>query len=163
MPGRAVSYPPARDDQIEQSEQSHHIHHIVFDSNVLISLLVFDDPRYRATMAAWRAGAIRVITDAACAAEFQRVLAYPRLKLEPDRQLSIFSNFELLVSLHLGAEAPTTTLPVCADADDQKFLQLAANCGADYLVTGDKELLRLARRVSFAIVTMDQLERQLNN
>ena len=37
-------------------------------------------------------------------------------------------------------------LPKCSDPDDQKFLELARDCGADYLVTKDKALLALARR-----------------
>lgn len=36
-------------------------------------------------------------------------------------------------------------LPRCRDADDQKFLILAARCRADLLLTRDKLLLRLSR------------------
>jgi predicted nucleic acid-binding protein len=63
-----------------------------------------------------------------------------------------------------GAQAAASTLaalPLCADPDDQKFLELAARCGADCLVTGDRELLKLARRVPFAILTADALEKNL--
>jgi predicted nucleic acid-binding protein len=42
-----------------------------------------------------------------------------------------------------GTEPP---LPKCRDPDDQKFLELARDCGADYLLTKDKALLVLARR-----------------
>ena len=42
--------------------------------------------------------------------------------------------------------AETPPLPKCRDPDDQKFLELARDCGADYLVTKDKALLVLARR-----------------
>ena len=49
------------------------------------------------------------------------------------------------------------SLPRCRDADDQKFLVLAALCGADLLVTRDKLLLKLARHrhrpPPFGIVT----------
>ena len=48
--------------------------------------------------------------------------------------------------------ARTASLPACRDPDDQKFLALAAACGARVLLTKDLELLRLARRVPFAIV-----------
>jgi predicted nucleic acid-binding protein len=37
-------------------------------------------------------------------------------------------------------------LPRCTDCDDQKFLELARDSAADWLVTADKALLRLARR-----------------
>jgi predicted nucleic acid-binding protein len=39
-------------------------------------------------------------------------------------------------------------LPRCRDADDQKFLELAAAAGARYLVSKDQALLELAPRVS---------------
>ena len=42
-----------------------------------------------------------------------------------------------------AGEAPK--LPRCKDRDDQKFLELARDAGADWLVTADKALLRLAR------------------
>ena len=50
-------------------------------------------------------------------------------------------------------------LPRCRDADDQKFLILAARCKADLLITRDKLLLKLARHRQkpppFAIVTAE--------
>ena len=37
-------------------------------------------------------------------------------------------------------------LPVCRDPDDQKFLELARDCAADFLITRDRALLILAQR-----------------
>src|SRR5580693_5187205 len=130
----------------------------VLDSNVLISLLVFADPRFPSIAAAWADGRLSVLRDAACAAEFLRVLGYPRLKLDPTRQVEIYTEFEAR-SIE-AAPAGIPVLPRCADADDQKFLELAAR-GADCLVTGDRELLRLDRRVAFAILTAGALEKNL--
>jgi putative PIN family toxin of toxin-antitoxin system len=131
---------------------------VVLDSNVLISLLVFADPRFPSIAAAWADGRLTVLRDAACAAEFLRVLGYPRLKLDPARQAAIYADFEARSVEAKSTEIPA--LPRCADADDQKFLELAAR-GADCLVTGDRELLRLDRRVSFAILTAGALEKNL--
>jgi predicted nucleic acid-binding protein len=56
---------------------------------------------------------------------------------------------------------------VCRDASDQKFLELARDCGADFLVTKDAALLVLARRkirrAPFAIVTPPQFAEVLNS
>jgi predicted nucleic acid-binding protein len=41
-------------------------------------------------------------------------------------------------------------LPVCTDKDDQKFLELARDANADVLITKDKALLKLARRLAKA-------------
>lgn len=35
------------------------------------------------------------------------------------------------------------SLPLCSDADDQKFLELARDSGANFLLTKDKALLKL--------------------
>jgi putative PIN family toxin of toxin-antitoxin system len=134
---------------------------LVIDSNVLVSLLVFDDARYRGIQAAWRAGRLRVMVDEACAAEFLRVLGYPQLKLDAGRRSAIAAAFRAAVTVHAGKAEAAARLPQCADADDQKFLELAAACGADCLVTGDRELLKLARRAPFAIVSADALEQRL--
>lgn len=137
----------------------------IFDSNVLISLLVFDDPRYPRIAAAWRAGSLCVLTDGGCAAEFRRVLGYPQFALTAERQAAIFAEFERRacdIAPDLAQVATgRTALPVCADADDQQFLELAARSAADCLVTGDRELRKLARRLPFAVVTADEFERQL--
>jgi predicted nucleic acid-binding protein len=51
-------------------------------------------------------------------------------------------------------EAERSQLPACRDPDDQKFLEAALNSRADFLLTKDRALLDLARRVAqFRIVT----------
>ena len=37
-------------------------------------------------------------------------------------------------------------LPLCKDTDDQKFLELARDAGAETLITKDKALLKLAKK-----------------
>ena len=37
-------------------------------------------------------------------------------------------------------------LPHCQERDDQKFLELARDVGADWLIPADKALLKLAKR-----------------
>jgi putative PIN family toxin of toxin-antitoxin system len=137
---------------------------VVLDSNVLISLLLFADPRYARISAAWQAGSINVLTDAACAAEFCRVLAYSRLKLDESRQQAIYAEFSRAARSIAAVAAAVPPLPKCKDADDQKFLELALSAGASLLVTGDKALLVLNRaryRLPFEILTADALERRL--
>ena len=52
-------------------------------------------------------------------------------------------------------------LPVCRDSDDQKFLELARDCEADYLVSKDRQLLILSARrrplLPFDVVTPRRL------
>lgn len=43
---------------------------------------------------------------------------------------------------------PPRPLPKCRDRDDQKFLELAHRAGAAWLVSKDRELLRMAKRIA---------------
>jgi len=51
--------------------------------------------------------------------------------------------------------AKSPRMPMCSDSFDVPFLALAAAGNADYLVTGDPDLLSLAREMTCPIVTPD--------
>ena len=51
--------------------------------------------------------------------------------------------------------------PTCPDPDDDKFLALALACQAEYLITGDKALLGLAKCGKTAIVSPSGLYERL--
>jgi putative PIN family toxin of toxin-antitoxin system len=121
----------------------------VLDTNVWLDLLVFRDPRAAGLEAALRAGDTVAVVDDACRAEWQRVLHYATLALDADRRTAIEAEFERLTHCVDSARAPQP-LPRCQDPDDQKFLELALASGARWLVTRDRALLALARRVSRA-------------
>lgn len=120
---------------------------VVLDTNVLVSLFVFTDSRF-APLRSWiESGAWLALTNDACIGEFRRVLAYPMFKLDPDGQRIALGAYESCVTRHMAPAAATSVdLPRCRDRDDQKFLELARDAGADWLVSADKDLLRLARR-----------------
>ncbi|HEY9396299.1 MAG TPA: putative toxin-antitoxin system toxin component, PIN family [Burkholderiales bacterium] len=121
---------------------------IVLDTNVLVSLLVFRDPRYAAIWSAWVGGELTVMSDVEVAAELARVLEYPQFAARCD-PASVYEAYRCRVQMR-GPHAPIE-LPRCRDEDDQKFLLLAAAGAADVLVTDDKALLRLRRKLRFAI------------
>lgn len=120
---------------------------VVLDTNVLLDLFVFDDPRCAQLAQALRAGAIEAVTCAACEAEWRAVLDYPQLALEPERRTRGMAAFDALVRrLPSPSASDLPRLPRCADPDDQKFLALAASAGARWLVSRDRALLVLHRR-----------------
>lgn len=127
---------------------------VVLDTNVWLDWLVFADPGIAPLREAVAAGRAELWIDEACAAELARVLAYPlgRFTLDADGQARALAE-ALGLAKRWDDPARDAKLPQCRDPDDQKFLALAAACGAGVLVTKDLELLRLARRVPFAIVT----------
>ena len=136
---------------------------VVLDTNVVLDLVVFRDPGAEPIAHAIRSGAAVPVTSQACVDELRRVLAYPRLKLDVQAQSAALERFMALATLY-GAPALTAPaeLPLCADTDDQKFLQLAWHSNAHCLVTKDKALLRLARAVArlgrFAVLSPETFE-----
>lgn len=120
---------------------------VVFDTNVLVSLYVFSDSRFAPLRTRIESGAWQAITSEACFTEFRRVLGYPMFALPDERQQSALEAYRANVT-HIDEAPPPIpiALPRCTDRDDQKFLELARDGLADWLVTSDKALLRLARR-----------------
>lgn len=120
---------------------------VVLDTNVLVSLYVFADSRFAPLRTKLESGAWQAITNEACFNEFRRVLAYPLFVLSDQEQRTALGAYAGFVS-HFTESPPdiVAVLPRCADRDDQKFLELARDSSADWLVTADKALLRLARR-----------------
>jgi putative PIN family toxin of toxin-antitoxin system len=123
------------------------IRRVVFDTNVLVSLFVFKDSRFAPLRSRLASGAWLALTNDACFGEFRRVLAYPMFKLDDDAQRAAMMAYDAFVIRHSAPPAPDIAdLPRCRDRDDQKFLELARDAGADWLISADKDLLRLARR-----------------
>ena len=118
---------------------------LVLDTNVLLDLFVFRDPRWAGLLDALANGAIHCVTRADCRAEWLHVLHYPHLPLDDEKRAAAIAECDRLIQLSDDTAAPAV-LPVCSDRDDQKFLELARDVHAAVLVTKDKALLKLARR-----------------
>jgi len=120
---------------------------VVLDTNVLVSLYVFADSRFAPLRARIDSGEWQAITNAACFGEFRRVLGYSMFALTEQQQAAALAAYAARVIQHDGLPpVAAVQLPRCKDRDDQKFLELARDSAAGWLVTADKALLRLARR-----------------
>jgi putative PIN family toxin of toxin-antitoxin system len=122
---------------------------IVIDTNVLLDLFVFHDPRWADLLAAIEAKEIDVITRADCRDEYLAVLRYPHLPLDDDSRASAAARFDALLRL-VAPDSKAIRLPVCTDRDDQKFMELARDAGASVLISKDKALLKLGRKTAQA-------------
>lgn len=133
---------------------------VVFDTNVLLSLFVFADSRFAPLRTEVAAARWQALTSAPCLAEFRRVLDYPLFALSAERQDAAYAAYLGLVSVIDAAPRETVILPKCQDKDDQKFLELARDGEAAWLVTADKALLKLRRgqrlAALFRILTPDE-------
>jgi putative PIN family toxin of toxin-antitoxin system len=132
---------------------------LVLDTNAWLDWLVFGDPRIAPLRAAVEAKRAEVVIDEACEAELARVLTYRFYKefLPLEIREAHLAQCRRVAS-KVAFETAKQPMPRCQDPDDQKFLALAAAAGADCLVTRDRELLRLAKRVPFRILVPEALE-----
>ncbi len=126
---------------------------VVIDTNILISALVFGGNISR-LRCAWQSCSFTPLVSKVTTTELIRVLAYPKFKLTPTEREDLLSDYLLFCeSVAMPDLLPAT--PECRDPFDVPFLVLALVGEADYLVTGDRDLLVLKDDFSCPIVTAD--------
>jgi len=125
---------------------------VVLDTNVVLDMLHFDDPLARPLRHALESGRLRGAATQASFDEWQRVLAYPAFALDAERRAEWTERYRTACTFF---DVPSIAgVPRCADADDQKFLDLAAALRVP-LVSKDRAVLTLRRRCAplFPIMT----------
>ncbi len=128
---------------------------VVLDTNVVLSALVFAQGRLSMLRQVWQNARCRPLLSHATAAELVRALAYPKFRLSAEDQQELIADYlPYCTSVRMPDRPPKT--PPCRDPFDVPFLQLAVAGEADYLVTGDRDLLAIAGEFSCPIVTGDQ-------
>jgi len=121
---------------------------VVFDTNAVISALVFTTGRLAWMRAHWRERRSIPLVSRATVLELQQVLGYRKLKLSPEKQFELLSDYlPYCETVEVVGVCPVQ----CRDAKDQPFLDLAQSGKADLLVTGDEDLLVLAGQTEFLI------------
>jgi uncharacterized protein len=122
---------------------------IVLDTNVLVSGLAYPGSVPGRIVAAWRQGGFDLVLSRHILDEMVRVL--PRLcrvHLTPTEIRDLADSFMFLANV---VEPAGESDPDLRDPGDQPVLHTLLAARADYLVTGDKDLLALAAR--YPIVT----------
>lgn len=121
---------------------------VVLDTNVLLDLWLFDDPRFDGLADLLEQPQMRWLTTAEMREEFRRVLDYAHLV--PKREQRGLSVDALLARFdrHACLCEPAPKAPyVCKDPDDQKFIDLAVAYQAT-LYSKDKYVLALKNRLA---------------
>ena len=127
---------------------------VVLDTNLVLSALVFAGGRLAALRRAWQSGRCVPLASQATASELMRVLGYPKFKLATANREELLADYlPYCRTVRIPARLPK--LPQCRDTNDQMFIELAFVGKADFLVTGDKDLLVLAPEFGGRIVTAD--------
>lgn len=121
---------------------------VVIDTNIVLDLWVFSDPRTEALRGALRAGQLKWIATNAMREELQRVLGYAhineRMQATVLNACSPLQQFDALVQI---TEQAPRALYKCKDPDDQKFIDLAVMHQA-LLLSKDKCVLRMKNRLN---------------
>lgn len=127
---------------------------VVLDTNVLLSGIAYPASVPGKIMAAWRHGSVSVVLSEFILDELRRVL--PRLAARHGLTFAEIEDLVDVLSIQAEIVAPLGSIvPDLRDANDQPvlgtFLAAQKTSSADYLITGDKDLLALAGR--FSIIT----------
>ena len=126
----------------------------VLDTNIALDLFVFQDPATSPLREALERSTSAWLATAAMREELVRVLAYPqiarRLTAQARPAKDVLDAFDR--HARVVPEAPKAAF-TCKDADDQKFIDLAAAHRAT-LVSKDDAVLCMARRMERIGVTV---------
>jgi putative PIN family toxin of toxin-antitoxin system len=115
----------------------------VLDTNVVLSTLVFRDGAAGQLRLAWQRGLVLPLASTATVQELVRVLAYPKFRLSQAEQDELLADY-LPYAETVRIPQPPPLVPECRDALDLPFMHLALVGKAQFLVSGDLDLLSIA-------------------
>jgi putative PIN family toxin of toxin-antitoxin system len=133
---------------------------VVLDTNMLLSGLMYPHGPPGEIVRAWRESRFDIVLSIEQLTEIARVLSYPKIRkiLKWDRvRIEGF-----IKQLYLRTEMVNITgisAIVPRDSKDSAILATLTAAGADYLVTGDKDLLAL--RGHYAVLTPAEFARRI--
>jgi putative PIN family toxin of toxin-antitoxin system len=132
----------------------------VFDTNALISALLFKSSKPKqAYQYALKSGDI--LLSPQTLAELSEVLSRKKF----DRYVTSIEREEFLEALleRVILIEPIETVIACRDPKDDKFLELALNGEASFIITGDEDLLELNPFRGVRILKPDQFLQMLED
>lgn len=121
---------------------------LVIDTNIVLDLLVFEDPAQAGLRDAVQQGRVVWLATQAMRDELERVLTYPQVA----RRMLARHRTDQEVLAHFDSRSrrvpPAARAPVrCRDPDDQIFIDLAVAHRAE-LLSKDALVLRLRKRLA---------------
>jgi putative PIN family toxin of toxin-antitoxin system len=127
---------------------------IVLDTNIVLDLMVFKDPRCAVLRAALADKTVHWIAQQQMRDELERVLTYthllPRMAFYETTAAQVLQQFDASVDI---VEPAPRAVYICKDTDDQKFIDLAVQHRAA-LVSKDKAVLCMRKRLASLQVTV---------
>lgn len=117
----------------------------VLDTNVFVFGLLLPRSVPGQIVAAWRGGQFGLVLSEPMLVEIGKVLAYPKIRKRLCWDDETIANYLALLRFEaevVALKAMKATVP--RDANDDMVLATLLASGADFLVTGDQDLLALA-------------------
>lgn len=116
------------------------VRRVVLDTNVLVSALLFTG-ELAGVAGLWQNGEIVPLISKETYDELKAVLAYPKFSLSPGEIQEIIEK-EILPFFE-AVEISKNITGVSRDPEDDKFIACAICGSADFIVSGDKDLIDL--------------------
>jgi putative PIN family toxin of toxin-antitoxin system len=127
---------------------------VVLDTNVLASGIAYGDSVPGRVVGAWDKGSIKVVLSHHILGELARIL--PRFDHKLHWTSSKYANLIDILTMRAELVDPEALDPkTVRDPGDIPVLGTLLASGADYLITGDKDLLALAERYPAIISPAD--------
>lgn len=127
---------------------------VVFDTNVLLDIFVFNDFRAIHLKQALIEKGVDALATPKTIDEFADVMSRPLFSLDRIAQENILTQWRNLARI-LPDESLITAPWQCQDPDDQVFINLAFTAKPSILISKDNEILKLSNRAlkEFVIIT----------
>jgi putative PIN family toxin of toxin-antitoxin system len=121
---------------------------VVIDTNVFVSSFFGGNPRKIVDM--WKQGKLTLCLSKEIVSEYTTVL--DRIGLENQKELKeIFSLFARGIHSVFSGKTPVLKV-VIDDPDDDKFIECAVALKAEYIISGDKDLLEVSEYLGIKIL-----------
>ena len=108
---------------------------------------------------AWQTNRVCPLVSRETMNELIRALGYPKFNLTDGEREDLLADY--LPWCETVILSNSTEIPQCRDPFDRPFLELALAAQADALVTGDKDLLSMAKAFPVPIVTPHAFRKRL--
>lgn len=134
---------------------------LVFDSNIVISALIFSNNQTNLLRQAWEQSILIPIIAKETVEELLRVLAYPKFQLSTDEQEILLSSYLQNAEICQNIQCYSRDF-LCRDPFDQKFIDLALSSQAQGIMTGDQDLLVMQKSLPLPVYELKDLKNLLN-
>jgi putative PIN family toxin of toxin-antitoxin system len=126
---------------------------VILDTNLWISFLISKDYSFLDNYVL--KGKVKLVFSEELFAEFISITERPKFKKyfsksDVDKLIQTIDKYGILIKV-------TSEIKLCRDIKDNFLLNLAADSNADFLVTGDKDLLEIKNLQKTKILTIREL------